>query len=43
MRLPDSIDGTKVDAQMKNGVLTVLLPKINAAKEKTRKVNIKKG
>ena len=42
MRLPDSIDGTKVDAQMKNGVLTVLLPKINAAKEKTRKVNIKK-
>jgi HSP20 family protein len=43
LRLPDSVDGAKVDAQMKDGVLTVVLPKSDAAKNKARKVAIKKG
>jgi HSP20 family protein len=43
MQLPDTVDSAKVDAQMKNGVLTLVLPKTGAAKSKARKVAIKKG
>lgn len=43
LRLPDSVDGAKVDARMKNGVLKVILPKTSTAKNKTRKVAIKQG
>lgn len=43
LRVPDTVDGGKVSAEMKNGVLTVVLPKANAAKNKARKVSVKKG
>lgn len=43
LRLPDTVDGAKVDAQMKDGVLTVVLPKNDAAKNAARKVAIKKA
>ena len=43
LRVPDTVDGGKVSAEMKNGVLTVVLPKAKAAKNKARKVSVKKG
>ena len=43
MTVPDGIDAEKVDAKVKNGVLTVTLPKKAEAKNKTRKVSIKAG
>lgn len=43
MRLPDTVDPAKVSAEMKNGVLTVTLPKANGAAAKPRKVAISKG
>jgi HSP20 family protein len=41
MSLPFSVDPDKVDAQFKNGVLTVTLPKPPEVKAKTHKVKIK--
>ena len=41
--LPEGIDVNKVDADFKNGVLTVKLPKTVEAKTKSKKVPIKSG
>jgi len=41
--LPEGIDLKKIDAEFKNGVLTVKLPKTAEAKTKGRKVPIKSG
>ncbi|HQL90349.1 MAG TPA: Hsp20/alpha crystallin family protein [Syntrophales bacterium] len=41
--LPEGIDLKKIDAEFKNGVLTVRLPKTAEAKAKGRKVPIKTG
>ncbi|HTZ39774.1 MAG TPA: Hsp20/alpha crystallin family protein [Syntrophales bacterium] len=41
--LPDGIDLKKVDAEFKNGVLTVKLPKTVEAKTKNKKVPVKSG
>jgi HSP20 family protein len=41
--LPEGIDLNKVDADFKNGVLTVKLPKTVEAKTKSKKVPIKSG
>ncbi|NNU17540.1 Hsp20/alpha crystallin family protein [Parvularcula sp. ZS-1/3] len=38
--LPDDVDGSKVDAKFANGVLTLVLPKTETAKEKTQKIRI---
>lgn len=43
MTVPDTVNAAKVAAEMKNGVLTVTLPKTAEAKAKTRKVTIKKS
>jgi len=41
--LPEGIDLNKVDADFKNGVLTVKLPRTVEAKPKSKKVPIKSG
>ncbi|HET6489676.1 MAG TPA: Hsp20/alpha crystallin family protein [Syntrophales bacterium] len=41
--LPDGIDLKKVDAEFKNGVLMVKLPKTVEAKTKSKKVPVKSG
>jgi len=41
--LPEGVDLKKIDAEFKNGVLTVKLPKTAEAKTKGRKVPIKSG
>ena len=41
--LPEGIDLKKVDAEFKNGVLTVKLPKTAEAKTKGKKVPVKSG
>jgi HSP20 family protein len=38
--LPDTVDGDKVRADFKNGVLTITLPKKEVAKPKTINVEI---
>lgn len=43
MTLPFEIDPEKVDAQVKNGVLTVTLPKPPEEVEATKKVKVKKA
>jgi HSP20 family protein len=40
-RLPDGVDASKIEAQMKKGVLTVTLPKTAEAQKKVRKVAVK--
>lgn len=40
-RLPEGIDESKIAAEMKQGVLTVTLPKSAEAKQKERKVPVK--
>ena len=43
LRLPDTVTSSKVSAEMKNGILTITLPKTEKAKQKPKKVSIKKG
>jgi HSP20 family protein len=40
-RLPEDVDPEKIEASLKKGVLTVVLPKTAEAQKKTRKVEIK--
>lgn len=40
-RVPDSVDGDKVNATFDKGVLTIDLPKSEEAKKKSRKIGIK--
>jgi len=40
--LPDGIDATKVDANFKNGVLKITLPRTAEAKNKVKKIAVKK-
>jgi HSP20 family protein len=42
LRVPHSIKADQVQAQVENGVLTVILPK-NAAEEKTRHIQVRSG
>ena len=39
--LPDGVDANKIEASMRKGLLTVLLPKSAEAQKKSRKVEIK--
>lgn len=41
--LPDGIDLKKIDAEFKNGLLTVKLPKTAEAKTRSKKVPVKSG
>jgi HSP20 family protein len=43
LRVPDSVDSEKISAAVKNGVLTVVMPKSAVAKEKQRKIPIGKS
>ena len=42
LRVPDSVDPENITAAMKNGVLTVVMPKTAVAKEKQRKIPVGK-
>ena len=42
-RLPPDAHGEKVDAQLKDGVLTITIPKVAPKKQETAKVEIRKG
>ena len=41
-RVPDGVDGDKIEANFKNGVLTVTLPKTAEAQKSEKKIAIKK-
>jgi len=41
LSLPSSLDGSKVEAELKNGILRILLPKREEAKPKQITVNLK--
>lgn len=41
IRLPNDVDAEKVDAEFKNGVLNITLPKSKQAKDKAKKIQIK--
>ena len=43
IRVPETVDMAKVTAEMKDGVLTVVLPKTAGAKAASRKIAIEKG
>jgi HSP20 family protein len=43
LRVPDTVASSNVSAEMKNGILTVTLPKTAKAKQKPKKVSVKKG
>ncbi|RIA55078.1 Hsp20/alpha crystallin family protein [Dichotomicrobium thermohalophilum] len=43
MTLPRGVDTENVDAEMKNGTLTVTIPKTQSMKEHTRKIQVKKS
>jgi HSP20 family protein len=42
-RLPPDARGEEVDAQLKDGVLTITIPKVAPRKQETSKVEIRKG
>ena len=42
-RVPDGVEADKIAANVKDGVLTVLLPKSDDAKKREKKIQIKKG
>ena len=42
-RLPPDAEGEKVDAQLKDGVLNITIPKMVPKKQETAKVEIRKG
>ena len=42
-RVPDGVDASKIEANFKNGVLTVTLPKTAEAQKKQKKIEVKKG
>lgn len=41
IRLPEAVDAAKVDASLKDGILTLSVPKAEEARPKTIKVNVK--
>jgi HSP20 family protein len=41
INLPDVLDASKAEAEMKDGVLTIRVPKAEEAKPKTIKINVK--
>ena len=43
LQVPDTVDANKIVAEMKNGVLTVVLPKTEKAKKQARKISVTKG
>jgi HSP20 family protein len=43
LRLPDGGDANKIEANFKNGVLTVTLPKTAQAQKQAKKIEVKKG
>lgn len=43
MTLPRGVDTENVNAEMKNGTLTVTIPKTQSMKEHTRKIEVKKS
>jgi HSP20 family protein len=42
-RVPEGVDTDKIDASFKNGVLTVTLPKLPAARQNEKKISVKAG
>ena len=42
-RVPDGVEADKIEANVKDGILTVLLPKSDDAKNREKKIQIKKG
>jgi HSP20 family protein len=42
-RLPPDANGEEVDAQLKDGVLTITIPKVTPKKQEAAKVQIRKG
>ncbi len=42
-RLPPDAEGEKVDAQLKDGVLTITIPKKKPKKDETARIEIRKG
>jgi HSP20 family protein len=43
VQLPEEVDGEKIEADFKNGVLTVTVPKLPELKESKRRIQIKSG
>jgi len=43
VRLPENVDGTKIDAVFKNGILTITVPKLPAKEDTAKKIPIRKG
>jgi HSP20 family protein len=41
LRLPETVDSTRVEASLKDGILTLSVPKAEEARPKTIKVNVK--
>lgn len=42
-RVPDGVEADKIEANVKNGVLTVVLPKSDVAQKREKTIAIKKG
>ena len=41
--IPDSVDANKIEASLKNGLLTVILPKTVEGQKQAKNIEIKKG